>query len=131
MAGAGESNAQLDYSTRDLSPLQGLSYYRLEQVDNDGSSTFSDAVEVRINKGENDLLVFPDPAQDVVNVVFDPSLGKCEVHLLNDMGQSFAVPITISQGHARIDLSNLTEGFYVVMVITERQVLKKQLVVSR
>ncbi len=40
--GAGESSARTDYRFLDTSPLPGMSYYRLKQVDFDGSFSYSD-----------------------------------------------------------------------------------------
>jgi hypothetical protein len=40
--GAGNSSWQIDYSREDRSPLLGLSYYRLKQVDFDGAFSYSD-----------------------------------------------------------------------------------------
>lgn len=64
-------------------------------------------------------------------MVFSTLLGKGEVHLLNDMGQEFAAPTTELDGRAQIDVSALPAGTYLVIVVAERDVLKKRLVVAR
>lgn len=126
----GNSTNTTIYTETDRFPLAELSYYRLRQVDEDGTTTFSDVVPVRIEE-EQDVVVFPDPAQDVVNVVFDPSLGSAEVHVINELGQTLSVPMVRKDGSARIDVTHLPEGNYVVMVITDRRVSTVRLIVAR
>ncbi|MFZ1686284.1 MAG: T9SS type A sorting domain-containing protein, partial [Flavobacteriales bacterium] len=127
----GNSSSLSNYSAYDTEPLSQLSYYRLRQTDLDGSSTHSNAVAVRIDRPASELLIYPDPAQDEVNVVFDPQLGSATVSLFNSLGQAFAAPVTTTDGRARIDVSALPPGGYLVMVITEREVLQKRLLVTR
>jgi len=48
--GAGNSSVLIDYNDKDLDPFTGVSYYRLKQVDFNGSSSLSDIVPVMFNK---------------------------------------------------------------------------------
>jgi hypothetical protein len=130
VSGAGNSNSPLHYVDYDPSPLFGLSYYRLRQTDHDGSLTFSDLVVVRLDPGDDALTVFPDPAQDVVHLIFSPALGRGEAHLLNYLGQELIAPVRTVDGRASIVVSTLPSGMYVLVVITERDVFKKHLVVA-
>jgi hypothetical protein len=62
--GAGNSNSRLNYSDMDPNPLKGLSYYRLRQVDFDGSSTLSEVVAINylsVND-EDHTYLFPNPS---------------------------------------------------------------------
>jgi hypothetical protein len=126
----GNSTNTTIYAETDRTPLPDLSYYRLRQVDQDGTTTFSNVVPVRIEE-EHDIVVFPDPAQDVVNVLFDASLGKAGVHVINELGQTVPVPMVMKEGSARIDVTLLPEGNYVVMVITDHRVSTVRLIVAR
>ena len=126
----GNSTNTTIYAETDRAPLPGLSYYRLLQTDMDGTTTVSGMVPVRIEE-HHELLVFPDPAQDVVNVVFDPAMGKADVQLINELGQTVPVPTTQGEGLARLDVTRLPEGNYVVMVITAHRVSTVRLIVAR
>lgn len=59
---AGESQYLLDYRFVDENPLTGDNYYRLETVDLDGSTEYSDVVHVYFSGSEN-FVVFPNPAK--------------------------------------------------------------------
>jgi hypothetical protein len=61
--GAGNSNTRIDYYEKDREPLKGISYYRLKQVDFDGSFSYSDPVTV-VNTDVNDedeVFMYPNP----------------------------------------------------------------------
>jgi fibronectin-binding autotransporter adhesin len=64
VAAQGSSTSGHDYAALDASPLPGLSYYRLRQVDNDGKEGYSPAVAVRFEGQQTipTLLAYPNPA---------------------------------------------------------------------
>jgi hypothetical protein len=64
VAAQGSSSIRHDYATLDATPLPGLSYYRLRQVDKDGTVAYSPIVAVRFagQVGEPALLAYPNPA---------------------------------------------------------------------
>jgi hypothetical protein len=59
--GAGNSNGLLNYSTQDLNPFSGFSYYRLKQTDIDGAFEYSNIRVVNMD-GNNDAVFFPNPS---------------------------------------------------------------------
>ena len=65
VAGAGTTSMQQTYSLRDEQPLNGISYYRLIQVDFDGSRNVSKVVAVKFRK-ELQGTLYPQPASDLV-----------------------------------------------------------------
>lgn len=113
--GAGNSVQQLEYAAVDEHPYIGLSYYRLRQVDFDGSEQVTDIDAVLISGAGSGLLIYPNPATDLVAVE-----GNAEdleaFELLNAVGQNVKamVPV-ILKGTTKIelDLSSLAKGTYV------------------
>lgn len=65
--GAGNSTELLNYATKDLKPLNGVSYYRLKQTDFDGAFDYS---EIRIVSTNEDALVLIYPNPTTSNVMF-------------------------------------------------------------
>ena len=49
----GDSHTTLNYSVLDASPLEGISYYHLKQIDLDGTVTYSGIVSVNNNQTSN------------------------------------------------------------------------------
>ncbi|MDB5235703.1 MAG: hypothetical protein JWR44_2696, partial [Hymenobacter sp.] len=64
VAAQGNSTSRHDYAALDASPLAGMSYYRLRQVDKDGTSVFSPVVSVRFDGQPMApaLVAYPNPA---------------------------------------------------------------------
>jgi hypothetical protein len=54
--GSGTTPLRNDYSTKDLRPHSGLSYYRLKQTDFDGAFEYSNIVSVFVNAAEKELI---------------------------------------------------------------------------
>jgi hypothetical protein len=60
--GAGNSTAVICYSAVDQDPFEGISYYRLRQVDIDGQYTFSQTVAVHMGDKDPFSFVFASPS---------------------------------------------------------------------
>lgn len=63
--GAGNSSQKIQYNTIDNSPYDGLNYYRLKQVDNNGEYSYSQIKSAEI---ENQFNVYPSPVQNGENI---------------------------------------------------------------
>jgi len=62
-AGAGNSNARIDYNLMHTTPGKGINYYRLRMNDLDGSFKNSSIVMIRLTK-DGKLSVLPNPVKD-------------------------------------------------------------------
>ena len=60
VSGAGNSSTVLNYSFRDRNPEEGLSYYKLRQVDFDGTESDSELVAFK-NETSKEFKLFPNP----------------------------------------------------------------------
>lgn len=122
--GAGNSISVVNYSLNDLNPHQGVSYYRLKQIDFDGTYAYSPIRAVEGNKSTNNstIQIYPIPTKDHLTIDFsnwegddsDAVLKIIDVHgrivLLKE--------ITIQANHlVRIDeVSNFPSGTYFVTI---------------
>jgi PKD repeat protein len=78
--GAGNSTTTLNYALDDPRPYQGLSYYRLCQVDMDGTRTYSEIAMVTFEDAIGDPLVTPMPVTGP-GVVTVPASSDGELRL--------------------------------------------------
>ncbi|MBC8082295.1 MAG: T9SS type A sorting domain-containing protein, partial [Hymenobacter sp.] len=65
VAAAGNSSQRQHYAFTDRTPLPGLNYYRLHQVDRDGKNTYSQVVAAMVGPGKENRLVLsaaPNPS---------------------------------------------------------------------
>jgi len=107
---AGESQSLLSYRAVDRTPLAGVAYYRLKQVDLDGSSTFSDTRAVEHRATHTELLIWPQPATDAVHVRVDEEL--LSVHVLDCSGRALYVPWERNGNVLVLQAGTLPDGLY-------------------
>ena len=110
--GAGNSLSTLYYTTRDMYPLNGTSYYRLKQVDTDGASTCSDVVSV--SRGTGNAVVYPNPSAGVFTI-YDVSLRNGQVAVYSEDMRLVRTHIT-NGSDVQIHLEDLPDGTYVLMM---------------
>jgi hypothetical protein len=133
--GAGNSSVTLYYSMIDNSPLPGLSYYRLRQVDFDGKESLSQLVAVNFN-GNNVLTVFPNPAQTQVQFSFNSDVsGAARFELLDAVGKTIlSQEINVKKGlnlAEPIDIRYIPNGVYFIRVSGDMVAPMQKLFVKR
>jgi len=123
--GAGTTINPRDYVSYDQNPLQGLSYYRLKQVDFDGTTDYSKVREVRFEGNGNNTLsiqsVYPNPFQDQLSIDCNiPESGAVVLELLNASGVSVkreSFDLFSGNQQIRLDgLSALNTGYYILNI---------------
>ena len=121
--GAGNNNSVLYYSEQDIAPLPGVSFYRLKQVDFDGTTSYSSIVAVSINLAERagaqfGFSVYPNPSSNIANLMFF-NLEKEEQVFIQMIDLSGKVVysdfINAQEGSiSSIDVSSLPSGIYII-----------------
>lgn len=120
--GKGASNSITDYSFIDRSPELGQNFYRLKQVDFDGSYEFSNVLSFKIERDQDYINVFPNPASgNSLNVKMKlNSQGLINTQLLNVNGEVvYENVINESYGENvefEIPITNLSPGIYYLKV---------------
>ncbi len=113
VTGQGTSSQLKRYAFQDKNPLAGETFYRLVQVDFDGTKTYSKLVMVSNLKAETRINLYPNPAQNKVTVTFSGQQEPNSIQVLNMLGQvvlTQQIKGTISE--TQIDLSALPAGTY-------------------
>ncbi len=112
---AGNSNQFVSYSFLDEKPFFGLSYYRLKQVDFDGSHSYSDLRSVVMDY-ENRLALFPNPSNGkIITPIRKENLTDLKVCNLHGQDLTHLVEIIgFTETGSILDISRLTEGAYLV-----------------
>lgn len=125
--GAGNSAVEKHYDFQDELPAEGLYYYRLKQVDEDGDCNFSKILAVECTDNSNtELEIFPNPACDVLYLKHSGNLLQLE--LFEASGKSLG---TLSTG-PKIDLPEIKSGLYILKACFENGVqLNKSLCIEK
>lgn len=122
--GAGNSQTMRSYAAQDPWPMPGTSYYRLLQVDADGTITPSEAVSVHFAPGP-DILVHPVPFTTALEVAV-PGEQIGQVVLRDALGRSIQVPWQGQAHGARIATEHLSTGTYFLEVHAAGRAITKQ-----
>ncbi|PZF71065.1 T9SS type A sorting domain-containing protein [Taibaiella soli] len=109
------------YEFTDNNTANGANYYRLKQVDNDGSFQYSKVIKLNIGKevAAASVNFYPNPAKDVLNIA---TTGNVTVAIFNMNGVNVATQEV--NGNGQIATSNLTEGMYICRVANTNGVLQ-------
>ena len=75
VGGNGTSSIVNDYQFLDSTPLAGNNFYRLQQVDKDGNSTYSRIILLGGSGAAGALLLYPNPATTQLNFVLPADMG--------------------------------------------------------
>ena len=115
---AGNSKDQQEYSLIDPKPYFGTSYYRLSQIDFDGSAYFYNPVAVIIEDKDLPFGVFPNPINAKVFSLKVESADEAQVSLHNLLGQAVQIQ-TVKVSDTVLELKpqfELPTGLYIVTV---------------
>jgi hypothetical protein len=113
--GAGTSQVPQTYQYTHLSPQKGWNYYRLKQVDFDGTFAYSDVVPIQWNADFERLSLFPNPSGDHLEISGLVSAAK--IIILDIQGK--VVRQQAIEQNGRIDISTLNEGIFVVRIFEQ------------
>jgi hypothetical protein len=108
ISGAGTTSQATNYTLLDEQPLAGRSYYRLRQIDFDGTVAYSKLVSV--SRGEDPFTVYPNPAGRHW-VTFNRKVNAVVINNLNQVVGSYME----AEG---FDATTLAPGMYIVRTHT-------------
>lgn len=126
----GNSSSSKSYSANDNTPLNGFNYYRLKQVNTDGSYNLSPVKKVYFSANYK-VLITPNPAKDFINVYVakDNSNTNTTVKVTSMNGQ---VVRTVNSALSNISISTngLSKGVYFVKVTDASHVSTQKIAIQ-
>ncbi len=114
--GAGNSHHKLLYSAVDESPMRDISYYKLKQTDFDGQFSYSRIVAVNRDNSALDK-IYPIPANRTITIPF--SDGYKNYQIFNSKGKIVQDATISDQSILEVDISNYTDGMYLIVLSSE------------
>jgi len=124
--GSGTSSYPLDCEYIDTEPALGISYYRLEQNDYDGTQSYSEVKHLHFIRDQRSISLFPNPAQDFVYL---KNSRSGELVIYNQIG---VLVTTVNVNEAEpIDISMLTNGIYTFLYRDEFEDQKFSVQITR
>ena len=116
--GAGNSNNRISYSSLDLKPKKGISYYRLKQTDYDGNFEYFEPVAVSVKNSFDDVLVYPNPVTGNGFIEFSSMQEMAQTISIYDISGRVVYEklYDVKKGGNKLVLetTNLTKGMYFI-----------------
>ncbi|KAA9327553.1 T9SS type A sorting domain-containing protein [Hymenobacter busanensis] len=122
---AGSSNTPRRYEALHAAPLSGIRYYRLRQVDEDGSTQFSPVVSVR-GDVTSQLQVYPNPATDRLQVLGPATEGTVQLTFYDLAGRR-QLQWLLPASQTEVSVASLRPGWYWVEWSNGNTVLRARL----
>ncbi len=117
VASQGNASHEQYYNYLHINPQAGISYYRLKQVDMDGSFQYSKIVSLNIEAKSVKAIVYPVPAKNKVMINFGQIVSKGEIELFSmDMKWIRSESINGPASTKDINIGNLAKGVYFIRI---------------
>lgn len=128
VAGAGNSTSTQYYQALDEQPYSGVSYYRIQQVDADGSFSYTPVRAVERLLLSKALSYYPNPTTDLLTV--EGAVEELQqLRLFNLTGQEVTTQVAIrGQGtnQVTLQLNQLPAGTYILQTAARTRRIQKQ-----
>lgn len=124
--GKGTTVEEQEYSWLHPTPAQGLNYYRLKQVDHDGTSDYS---VIRAVNADGVFVAYPNPAQDYV--VLSGVAGASSVEIVDIRGIVKIRRSHVKEAELTLDTSSYVPGTYVVRMVKDGQVESRKISIKQ
>ena len=131
VSSGGNSTIKQDYAFTDFLPYEGVSYYRLMQTDKDGKFSLSQIERVVIAESTFTASASPNPTSDIVQLKISGQINKNLNYLLTDMNGKVLMKATISNSVTPINLSNLSQGMYILKIGDGEKIVQSFKIIRR
>lgn len=116
--GAGTTSQAQNYSFTDQSPIEGINYYRLMQVDNNGQYEFSQIRSVNYSSSTK-YQISPNPTKAYAFVNQNGHIKITSVELIDQVGRVQQVPFDYLEGGVNVDCRAVSHGTYFIRCTDE------------
>lgn len=126
-----------DYTFKDEEPISGLSYYRLKKVDLNGSSTYSNVIEMSYNLEESHIEgLWPNPSQGQTNLNIISTVDQQGLLSIFDVTgkQVRTAQYKLAKGLniMELDMADQASGAYFVkLLLSEGKTLQTTMAISK
>ncbi len=117
-----------NYKWQDDDPLPNINYYRLRQVDADGSFEYSEVISVGLDKQKiTALLAWPNPAQDFLyfQLVGDEKYHGESIEIYDSFGKLVKTQVAdrlhLRNNQGELDISTIPTGLYIIRIQVDGQ----------
>jgi Secretion system C-terminal sorting domain len=105
-----------NYAYEDVQPFKGINFYRLKQVDIDGTYKYSNINKVLFENFGEALNIYPNPAKDYIQFDYAGKQKTVLVNLFDMQGRLIKTTTLANVLPLKLNIENLAKGKYVVQL---------------
>lgn len=125
--GQGNTSEITNYQYTDAQVTKGVTYYRLKQVDFDGTTAYSDVAVIDRGISVDEFVISPNPTTDGFRMLNMPS-GESVVDIYSSSGQLLKTEIV--NGFSVVKTSDLNPGWYFVKLTSNGSTSTQKLLIK-
>jgi Secretion system C-terminal sorting domain len=115
------------YTITDNKAPDGISYYRIRSIDNDGREQVSKIVSVN-NNCSGRISIYPNPANDILKIVGFSTSEKVTVQIYDAAGKMVANNQFAGNAIINVDIHTLPKGMYQMKAFTSGTTYRSKLI---
>jgi hypothetical protein len=133
VAAVGNSNREVRYTFTDNNPMYGVNYYRIKQVDLDGTYEYTNIIFVIITDNGFVKNVYPNPVskESVITIAFETAISSYN-YKLTDMSGRVVIHGNRSNINAltdKVTLTGISAGVYTLALVNSNKWYYSKLIV--
>lgn len=110
------SSSTLNYEFIDKEWIGQIIYYRINQFDNNGSSSYSPVVAVNPNR-KGEFSIYPNPAKDRLFISYPNENKPIQIKIISSIGKLITTnQVKNNLGELEMNISHLSAGIYLVLI---------------
>ena len=121
------------YNFIDLSPIEGINYYRIQNTDNDGSTYYSSIISERLSNKTIQLNIYPNPVKNMIHIQLNKTVaGNYTVEIMNVLGKVLLKKqINFTEGYNEFSIpsTNFPDGNY-ILIVDGNEFLEKRFIIK-
>lgn len=129
VAATGNSSNHLEYIAYDNSPLSGINYYRIKEVDKDGRQQISIVRPVSFDKSYS-ISLTPNPAKDLVTVTMDKISNTASTIQLFNISGNLVFTEKTNLSKFNINTSKFARGLYYIKISNAGEVTTQRVILQ-
>ncbi|MBL7934273.1 MAG: T9SS type A sorting domain-containing protein [Bacteroidia bacterium] len=132
---AGNSTSIINYTDVDLNPYTGISYYRLKQIDFNGTFSYSKIEAVNYKSDNNGISIFPNPTDKEINLILTGLENNEVLVVIRDMTgkECYSKVIVTTENNQLFAIDpeqKLATGTYIVVATSDNRLYSQKLIVK-
>ncbi|MGB3115843.1 MAG: endonuclease [Ferruginibacter sp.] len=128
----GQNLSRYNFTDRQL-PAASVVYYRLKMIDIDGKFHYSGNAIVRINNNISDIVIYPNPTSQGINInLTERLLAGSQLMVFDASGRKVKEQaVRANEVNINVDVKQLTQGKYFIRINNPSQVINGSFTIYR